>query len=95
MRFVSIIIFVNVTNRYDSVDVIMSVIMGSFTEELIYRGILFRFFQQIWRTMCGIGNRIFIWNNAYAFFIWKCKYTTIFMSMVGLSPVRNTFGIYL
>ncbi len=46
-------------------------------------------------TMCSIGNRIFIWNNAYAFFIWKYKYTTIFMSMVGLFPVRNIFGIYL
>ena len=67
--------------------VIMSVIMGPFTEELIYRGILFRFF--------SIGDRIFVWDNAYAFFIWKHKYTTIFVSMVRLFFVRNIFGIYL
>ena len=43
----------------------------------------------------SIGDRIFVWNNAYAFFIWKHKYTTIFMSMVRLFFVRNTFRIYL
>ncbi len=80
---------------YPILAVIMSVIMGPFTEEIIYRGILFQFFQQIWRTMCGIVDRIFVWNNAYAFFIWKRKYTTIFVSMVRLFFVRNTFRIYL
>ena len=52
-------------------------------------------FQQIWRTVCSIGDRIFVWNNAYAFFIWKRKYTTIFVSMVRIFFVRNTFRIYL
>lgn len=46
-------------------------------------------------TMCSIGNRIFIWNNAYASFIWNHKYTIIFLPMAGLFSVRNTFRIYL
>lgn len=80
---------------YPILAVIMSVIMGPFTEEIIYRRYIVSVFQQIWRTVCSIGDRIFVWNNAYAFFIWKHKYTTIFVSMVRLFFVRNTFRIYL
>ena len=76
---------------YPILAVIMSVIMGPFTEEIIYRGILFRFFSKYGELCAVIGDRIFVWNNAYAFFIWKHKYTTIFVSMVRLFFVRNTF----
>ena len=79
---------------YPILAVIMSVIMGPFTEEIIYRGILFRFFSK-YGELCAVLSTGFVWNNAYAFFIWKRKYTTIFVSMVRLFFVRNTFRIYL
>ena len=79
---------------YTILAVIMSVIMGPFTEELIIEVYCFGFSANM-ENCVHIGDRIFVWNNAYAFFIWKHKYTTIFVSMVRLFFDRTIFGIYL
>ncbi len=81
---------------YPILAVIMSVIMGPFTEEIIYRGILFRFFSK-YGELCavlvtgflfGTMHMLSSFGNTNILLFFLCQWLDYFF-------VRNTFRIYL
>ena len=78
---------------YPNLAVIKECNYGTFyRREIIYIEVYcFGFFSKYGELCAVIVDRIFVWNNAYVFFIWKRKYTTIFVSMVRLFLSGNTF----
>ena len=83
---------------YPILAVIMSVIMGPFTEEIIYRGILFRFFSK-YGELCAVLSTGFLFGTMHMLFsfgntnilLFLCQWLDYFLSGILLGFIYKKY----